>query len=59
VVERTLFETEQMGKHLGITVSMYSSIEVAVRKVILIEYDPALIIIPVSHLLNVSIHTYT
>ena len=33
---------------------LYGSIEIAVSKIIFIEYDPALIIIPVSSLLNVS-----
>ena len=33
---------------------LYGIVEIAVRKVILIEYNPALVIIPVSSLLNVS-----
>ena len=33
---------------------LYGRIEIAVSKIVLIEYDPTLIIIPVSPLLNVS-----
>ena len=33
---------------------LYSSVEIAVRKIILVKYDPTLIVVSTSSLLNIS-----